>query len=168
MTAFEPDACWESVVGVGAGLALGWLGTSGAFRLWSSALASGPGDKATTGSKRPPDLKPGPALLWLLGWKTQIANNSSNVTEMTTSLRIILGGLLVLSARVRNCEKNVPCVQSFDRLGQRKVGVVMGEGGPAIHCAPDAAVVAKDTNPSPTESTSNSVINPRCRFCSVP
>ena len=60
------------------------------------------------------------------------------------------------------------CDGQLHRLGQRKVGVVMGEGGPAIHCAPDAAVVAKDTNPSPTESTSNSVINPRCRFCSVP
>jgi hypothetical protein len=78
------------------GLALDWLAGSGAFRLWPSALATEPGAKAATGGKRPPELKPEPALPGLLAWKIQIAISSSNAVETTIILRIILEGLLVV------------------------------------------------------------------------
>ena len=107
MAAFELDALVEPVVGVGAGLALGWPERPGVFRRWPSALASGPGAKAATGGNCLPASKFGPVLPGLLGWKNQIANSSSNVAETTIILRIMLEGWPVLSARGRNCEKYV-------------------------------------------------------------
>ena len=67
VAALELDAFVEPGAGVGAGLALGWIGRFGVFRLGPSALAPAPGAKAATGGKRLPELKPEPALLWLFG-----------------------------------------------------------------------------------------------------